>query len=96
MEDVDWIYMAQNTYRTLAGACVDTIERSLAIDLLLASCSNINWLGFRKFVVLQLTPVITGLAVVREWRKLRQKRAVVSSRCSSTVVRSAVTVYAVT
>jgi len=86
VEDIDWIYIAQNTYRTLAGECVDTIERSVAIDLLLASCSNVTWLGVRKFVVLQIAPVKTGLAAFCEWRKLRQKRAVVSSRCSSTVV----------
>jgi hypothetical protein len=53
-------------YRILAGPCVDTIEPSFAIDMLVPSYSDITWLGFSKFVVLQMTPVQTGVAVVHE------------------------------
>jgi hypothetical protein len=83
-------------YRILAGACVDTIEPSVAIDLLLISYSDVTWSGFSKFVVMQITPVKTGVALVHERRKLRQNRAVASSRCSSTMVGSAVRLSAVT
>lgn len=53
-------------YRILAGVCVDTVEPSLAI---VTSYSDITWLGFNKFLVLQITPVKTGVAVVHERRK---------------------------
>jgi hypothetical protein len=65
-------------YRILAGACVDTIEPPVAIDLLVTSYSDVTWLGFSQFVVLQMTTcqcrllLKKGVALVHERRKLRK------------------------